>query len=309
MDSTSASSQTASPHSASDSRERSLVRIAAVRYLNTLPLIEGLEKVEAISIVPTVPSRIAEMVLNDEADIGLASIVDIARGRSERSPGGLTLLPVGCIGCDGPTLTVRLLSTVPVKDITELHADTDSHTSVILARLILKKVYGCEPAIRDFDVRERIELSLTSKRPVPSDLESSWPAALLMIGDKVVTDSPPAGRYPFELDLGEAWKQWTGLPFTYAAWACRAGEEGTGAVRVGAALLERQRLHNAMRGEWIATARAGRHRWPDGLAEKYLTELLRFDFDARQREGAERFVEEACGAGLLEGDGLRVASM
>ncbi|MFO0857673.1 MAG: MqnA/MqnD/SBP family protein [Phycisphaerales bacterium] len=283
------------------------VRIAAVRYLNTLPLIEGLEKVDSVRVVPTVPSRIADMVLCNEADIGLASIVDIASRKSAQSPDGLTLLPVGCIGCDGPTLTVRLLSTVPLDRITELHADTDSHTSVILARLILKKVYGCEPVIRDFDVRERIELNLANKRPIPADLESSWPAALLMIGDKVVTDSPPAGRYPFELDLGEAWKKWTGLAFTYAAWACRTGEESTDHIRVAAALLARQRLHNATRGTWLANVRGERHRWPEELASKYLLELLRFDFDERQRAGAERFVAEAHQAGLLGEGRLRIA--
>ncbi len=283
------------------------IRIAAVRYLNTLPLIEGLEKVDSVRIVPTVPSRIADMLLNDEADIGLASIVDIASKKSSLAPNGLTLLPVGCIGCDGPTLTVRLLSTVPVDQIKELHADTDSHTSVILARLILRNVYNCIPQIRDFDVRERIELSLANKRPIPADLESSWPAALLMIGDKVVTDSPPAGRYPHELDLGEAWKKWTGLAFTYAAWACRTGEETTKRICTAAMLLERQRLHNATRGEWLAKVRGERHRWPEELASKYLLNLLRFDFDERQRAGAERFIAEAHQAGLLPENRLLIA--
>lgn len=283
------------------------VRIAAVRYLNTLPLIEGLEKADSVRVVPTVPSRIADMVLSDEADIGLASIVDIASKRSSFAPNGLTLLPVGCIGCDGPTLTVRLVSTVPLEQIKELHADTDSHTSVILARLILRKVYGCDPVIRDFDVRERVELNLANKRPIPSDLESSWPAALLMIGDKVVTDSPPAGRYPFELDLGEAWKKWTGLAFTYAVWACRTGEETTDRIRIAAALLEHQRRHNQTRGVWLARVRGERHRWPEELASKYLLSLLRFDFDERQKAGAQRFIAEAHQAGLLAENRLQVA--
>src|ERR1044071_7774439 len=112
-------------------------RIACVRYLNTVPLIEGLEKLSGVELIPTVPSRIAGMVLAGEADVGLVSLIDAARSRGE-----LTLLPVGMIGCDGPTLTVRLFSSVPLNEVRRVHCDTDSHTSVVLCRVLLKKLYG-----------------------------------------------------------------------------------------------------------------------------------------------------------------------
>src|SRR5205085_5859227 len=99
---------------------------------NTVPLIEGLDKLPAVTLLPTVPSRIAGMVASGEADVGLCSLVDAVRSEVP-----LALVPAGMIGCDGPTLTVRLFSLVPLPDVRVLHADTDSHTSVALARLLL----------------------------------------------------------------------------------------------------------------------------------------------------------------------------
>src|SRR5690349_21750253 len=129
------------------------LRVACVRYLNTVPLIEGLEKLPEVALLPTVPSRIAGMVAGGEADIGLVSLVDAARAETP-----LALVPAGMIGCDGPTLTVRVFSAVPFERVTALHADTDSHTSVALARVLLARVYGASPEVVDFDARERMPL-------------------------------------------------------------------------------------------------------------------------------------------------------
>ena len=274
-------------------------RIACVRYLNTAVLIEGLAQLPEIALVPTVPSRIADMVRSGEADIGLVSLIDAA-GAAPSDP-DLTLLPVGMIGCDGPTLTVRIYASVPLDRITRLHADTDSHTSVALARLLLKARFGRDVEIVHFDAREQMPVWLTSGPPSSSDghEDGRWPEAMLLIGDKVVTDSPPAIRYPHQMDLGEAWKDLTGDPFVYAMWACRAGEEDSPAVRHGAAMLDRQLRHNLTRIDWIITRRAGEHRWPLDLARQYLGRLLRFTVTPRERAAAERFITLAHHHGII----------
>ncbi|MBI1189236.1 MAG: hypothetical protein GC200_00945 [Tepidisphaera sp.] len=250
-------------------------RVACVRYLNTAPLVEGLDQLEGLTLLPKVPADIAGAVLAGEADIGLASVVDARDPR-------LTVLPVGMIGCDGPTHTVRVFSAVPPEKITRLHADADSHTSVILARLILSKRFGTSPAV------------------VPHKAGADdEPEALLLIGDKVVTNPPSAARYPHQLDLGEQWRAWTGLPFVYAAWMCRTGEEESPAIALAASLLDRQRRHNATRLEWIVQKRAPGARWLVDLARHYLTQLLRYDLDERARAGLTRFFEEAATLSLL----------
>jgi chorismate dehydratase len=265
------------------------VRIAAVRYLNTIPLIEGLEKLGSVTLIPCAPSAIAGLVCSGEAEIGLASLIDAARSAEP-----LALLPVGMIGCDGPTLTVRLFSRVPLPQIAQIHADTDSHTSVILAQVLLHRLCGTRPRIVDFDARERIA---PGAAPTAS-LEEAWPPTLLLIGDKVVTDSPPAVRYPHQLDLGEAWKDLTGMPFMYATWMCRAADAESPRIAAAAAVLDRQRRHNQTRLDWIIAARAPEHRWPLDLAREYLGRRLRFEVGPREREAAERFLREAAALGL-----------
>lgn len=266
------------------------VRIAAVRYLNTAPLIEGLEKAAGLTLLPTVPSRIAAMVQCGEADIGLCSIVDAVGGvgavQGEKS---LALLPVGMIGCDGRTMTVRIFSKVPIERITTLHADAESHTSVILARLLLAKRHGVRPELREWNASGTNGCA-----------SKDWPEAILLIGDKVVTRHPPDKVYPHQLDLGEEWKAWTGLPFVYAMWMCRAEEAGSARIRTGAALLERQRLHNATRLDWIVETRAPEAGWPLETAREYVGRLLRYEVGAREREAVGRFLKEAAAERLLE---------
>ncbi|MFA6045200.1 MAG: menaquinone biosynthesis protein [Phycisphaerales bacterium] len=258
-------------------------RVACVRYLNTAPLIEGLEVLDTVKLLPKVPADIAGAVRSGDADIGLASVVDGA------TP-GLTLLGAGMIGCDGPTHTVRIFSSVPPEQITRLHADADSHTSVVLARVLLARRFGTTVSIV----------------PHKAGADDS-PEAVLLIGDKVVTNPPAAARYPHQLDLGDAWHAWTGLPFVYAAWMCRDGEETSPRITTGAAILDRQRRHNATRLEWIIQKRAAAARWPTDLARTYLTELLRYDFDGRARAGLDRFIAEAQALGVLSSGTLRYA--
>ncbi len=267
------------------------VRIVAVRYLNTVPLIEGLEKTRGIELSTAVPSKIADAVVGGEFDIGLASTFDAAGCGTP-----MVLLPAGMIGCQGPTLTVRLFSEAPIDRIQEVHIDTDSHSSAALCRVLLKRLHGITPRFVEFHARERV---------ASGGAEAQWPAAMLLIGDKVVTDSPPAVRYPHQLDLGEAWLGLTGLPFVYATWMCRADRWDDPAhrprLRTAANLLDRQLRHNLSRLDWIVNTRAADHRWPTDLARKYLEQFLRFRVGEPEKLGVARFLAEASGLNLCPG--------
>jgi len=258
-------------------------------------MIEGLEKDADIELVPVVPSKIAGLVTSGACELGLVSMIDAAR-----SDVPLAIVPVGMIGCDGPTLTVRLFSRVPIERVTTIHADTDSHTSVVLCRLLVARAAGSVPGVVAFDARERVTADGAAQ-----DGGEEWPESLLMIGDKVVIDSPPAVRYPHQLDLGEAWKAWTGLPFVYAAWMCRESEAEAAWLPRVAAALDRQLRHNLTRLEWIIANRAGAYRWPPDLARVYLSRLLRYQVDARAIAGASRFLDEAAAAGLVQSRTVR----
>lgn len=269
------------------------IRLGVVRYLNTTPLIEGLEKLAGLTLTAAVPAKLSGMLAAGDVDIALASVIDAARADQE-----VMLIPSGMIGCDGPTLTVRLFSAKPFERVTRLHADTDSHTSVVLARVVLARRYGVHPEVVDFDARERVEITGGAH---PS---SEWPETLLLIGDKVVADPPPECRYPHQLDLGEEWRALTGLPFVYAVWMCRAADLGDpekgAAIRGAAALLDRQVRHNLTRLDWLVQRRAAAHRWPQDLARRYLVDLLRYRVGPREREAVRVFLAAAAGLGAAD---------
>lgn len=268
------------------------VRLGCVSYLNTLPLIEGLGKLADARLTLTAPSRLIDLLVDDQVDLALVSLIDY-----QRSPVELAMLPVGMIGCDGPTMTVRLFSAKPIDQIQRIHVDVDSHTSATLVRVLGRAATGRVPEIEWFDVD-----AARAERDQATDAgrAADWPEALVLIGDKVVTDSPPAIRYPHQLDLGEAWKRDTGLPFVYATWMCRADRADDPTILASAATLDRQRRHNATRLDAIAAARAPVRGWPLADARTYLKRMLRFEVSPPARRAVDRFFDEALAAGLIQ---------
>lgn len=274
--------------------------MAAVGFFNASPLVEGLTDVTGLDVFLGPPSSIAPRLATGEADIGLASLADAAR-----APQPMTLLPVGMIGSDGATTTVKIFSRVAIERIERLHADTDSHTSVILARLLLRARFGRDPEV--VPLRVNSASTSTNSQPAPRLEDSSWASkggandahAILLIGDKVVTNPPSRDAFPHELDLGQAWHDWTGLPMVYATWMCRQAIEDEPRIALAVDLLDRQRRHNAMRLAWIARQRGGEAGWPADRALDYVTTRLKYDVDDRAMAGAQRFLAEAAAAGLL----------
>jgi chorismate dehydratase len=216
-----------------------------------------------------------------DVDIALCSVIDVLR-----SPVPVRMVPVGMLGCGGRTLTVRLYARRPWAEVRTVAADTDSHTSRALAELILRKRFGADPTMIDFD-------HASGARDPGTD-------AMLLIGDKVINDAPATDRWPQQLDLGEEWNAWTGLPFVFATWLVRvdSDEEASARIRTAARVLDHQRRHNKERIDGIIAREAAAHGWPVDLARHYLVDLLRFDFDESARAGLDRFLQECRAAGL-----------
>ena len=260
-------------------------RIGAVRFVNTMPLIDGLDRLAGCDVRFAVPSRLIDALLADEVDVALCSSVDY-----QRSPEPLVILPAGLLGCDGCTLTVRVYADRPVDRIERVYCDTDSHTSISLMRILLRERYGIDPECVPYEAREHA----AEGEPL------AWPDAMLLIGDKVVTDSPPAVRYPHQLDLGAEWRAWTGLPFVFATWVAKA-TTAPERLRAIDAILDRQRRANVERIGTIVHRAVRRHRWPLDLATAYLTRYIRYAFDPRYRRGLEHFFAKLDEHGLAPG--------
>ena len=268
------------------SRHESRTRVGVVSYLNTLPLIAGLESLESIDLEHAVPSRLIDRLLEGAVDLALISAADY-----QKSPEPLRIVPAGMLGCRGRTMTVRLYSRVPIPRIAAVHADTDSHTSVILLQLLLRERHGLAVEMIDFDARA-IDLR---------DPATDRPESLLLIGDKVIVAAPDHREYPFQLDLGEAWLESTGKPFVFATWMSRRNldENAERRVRTAAAVLDHQRRHNRSRLSNIVHRHAIARGRPKFDADLYLSGMLRYEFGAAEADGLRTFFSLAHRHGLL----------
>ncbi|MEM1108797.1 MAG: menaquinone biosynthesis protein [Planctomycetota bacterium] len=258
-------------------------RVGCVSYLNAKPLIHDLPT-QKIDLHLDVPSRLIGRLVADEVDLALCSIVD-----HFRHPDSTQIVPVGGIACEGPTLTVRLFSRVPIDRLTTIHADTDSHTSVLLLRVLMHDLYGLSPDLIHYDTRAM----LAGDQPIDP---SRPPEAMLLIGDKVVTDAPAATVYPYQLDLGGAWHDLTGKPFVFATWLAKT-ERDLGALPEA---LNQQLTKNLGRIDEIVDTYAGPHGWPSDLAGEYLGSILRYTLGPRELGAIEHFRERLKALGLIE---------
>lgn len=250
-----------------------------MKFLNARPLIDGLIDHYELTVRFDVPSGLLDDLESGAVDLALCPVIDYQRSRHP-----LTIVPVGGICCHGPTLTVRLFSRVPMERVTDVFADTDSHTSVALARVILAEQYDNHPRVMNFEPEQ---LGRTDRR---------LPDTLLLIGDKVVTQTPPSDDYPYQLDLGEAWHEMTGLPFVFATWMARPGVD----IDAAADLLMTQRQKNLRRISEIVDIHAGPLGWPHSLASQYLGDMLHYDIGTDEMTAMQRFWAAAGALGLID---------
>jgi chorismate dehydratase len=241
------------------------LRVASVSYLNSKPLIYGLESAPGIDLSLEVPARLIDGLISGQADVALLPTIDYQRHD------GLVVVPAGGIGCDGPTLTVRIFSKRPIAETKVLACDPDSHTSIALARIIFAEHYGIHPEFTDRPEQE----------------------TRLLIGDKVVCEEPPG--FPHQLDLGAAWKELTGMPFVFAVWVARAG------IPLGnlPQQLEQAKRDGLAHVDELVTRYATPRGWPADLARQYMTSYLKYDVAAPQLHAIEHFHTLADRHGLI----------
>lgn len=174
------------------------IRVGAVSYLNTKPLVYGFEQglmKDEIELINDYPSRIAAMLLNDEIDVGLVPVAIIPEMEQ------FHIISDYCIGAEGEVSSVCLFSETPLENVTQVLLDYQSRTSVALTKILLREYWKISPELIDAgeDFREQIKHT----------------TAGLVIGDRALQQRTIS---PYIYDLGTAWKAHTGLPFVFAAW-------------------------------------------------------------------------------------------
>jgi chorismate dehydratase len=174
------------------------IRVGAVSYLNTKPLLYGIlhsSVIDQIELKIDYPAKIGEMLLSDEIDLGLVPISIIPQMPE------YYVNTRYCIGSDGAVASVCLFSDVPMEKIDRILLDYQSKTSGELTRILLRDYWKIQPEL------------VNTKEDFRSEIKGT--TAGLLIGDRALEQR----RFsPFIYDLGEGWKNFTGLPFVFAAW-------------------------------------------------------------------------------------------
>jgi chorismate dehydratase len=246
------------------------LRVCAVSYLNTVPLVWGMlhgAQKGLFDLLFRVPAVCADLVAAGQADIGIIPSFELLSQE-------LAIVPGVGIASRGAVRSILLISKRPARQIRTLAADASSRTSVALARIILARRFGVEPVV----IKRRPDL--------PSMLGEADSA--LIIGDPALRIDPAA--LPFHVyDLGREWMETTGLPMVFAVWAgpreCMTPEVVAAfqdSCAFGLRSLER------IAGEEAAT----RDFAPD-LVGRYLTSHIAYELGAKERQGMQLFLRYA----------------
>jgi len=225
-----------------------------------------------------VPSLLPSMLDSGEADAVLASSIE-----SLISPNRKVANGVG-IASEGPVESVRLFSRVPFGQIRRLALDQSSLTSNALAQILLADRFGAK-------------LVAEPRPPELNRMLEEFDAGVLIGDIGMKTD----GTGLHVLDLGQAWTEWTGLPFVWALWI---GNERLTPELSGFLNLAR-RLAGLGAGSGLASlgqaklikAIANDSGWEPDEVERYLTRVIGFDLTDRHWAGLREFRQKLANHG------------
>jgi chorismate dehydratase len=244
------------------------LRVSAVSYLNTWPLVWGFQHGPQQGLFDfrfDLPAICASAVGSGEAEIGLVPCAELDRLK-------LDFFSELGIACDGPVRSILLVAKCPFEEIRTLAADSSSRTSVALTRIVLDRLYGCRPVIH-------------AREPRLKNMLSDCDAALI-IGDPALHLEPL--NLPYRtMDLGEEWTRWTGLPMVFAVWA---GKKKFLTEQVGRIFLDSYRWGRTHLNDIVQEAVRGRG-FPEALAREYLTRHIVFELSGKHLEGLALYRE------------------
>ena len=239
------------------------IKVGAVSYLNTKPLLYGILRSKVMNnIILTMdyPSKVAQQLIDGSIDMGLVPVAIIPKLKEYYIIGDYG------IGTEGEVASVCLFSDVPLEQVEKVLLDYQSRTSVALTKVLLKKHWKQSPVLEDAKEDFRASIKGTT--------------AGVVIGDRAF-EQRLQSKYMY--DLGLAWKDYTGLPFVFAAWIANKPlpaefvDSFNEANAIGFSHLD----------EIIKDLDS-----PFYDLKKYYTENIRYILDNEKRKGLQRFLQE-----------------
>lgn len=248
------------------------LRIGVVPYLNAKPLIYGLNQMsDAIELIFEVPSLLPDMLNHGHIDVSLIPSIEYFRN------GRYAIIPGISISSLGAVESVKVFSKVPIQDIRTAALDKSSLTSCALTRIIFHERYHLCPQYTQWNG--------------PYDISRIDTDAVLLIGDNAMRVN--VNGY-FTLDLGQAWLEYTGLPFVYAIWVVKKGAHVSGINN----LLRDAKAAGIQSVKTLAITESQRTQFTQEQCLRYLTHSIRYDLGDEEIKGFLAFYQHAVSLGL-----------
>ena len=262
--------------------------LGRIAFINVLPVYYALEHgivQHPYRLVYGNPAELNDQMKNGDLAISSCSCMEYARRWRN-----YYLAPDLCIASHGPVMSVLLLSRGPLKEAEgrEIVISGQSHTSVVLTKLLLKERYHLQNiSFRTGHVRELLDAG-----------EKPW--AVLTIGDEAL-NLRGHPLYPVCTDLASAWKAWTGLPFVFAVWIISRSVSEQGLFDPDPALCIRQSRAWGL-SHLSQCLPDVQQKTPLSHAELifYYSQALCFSLGKQEQEGLSLFYEKSAQAGLLD---------
>ena len=268
--------------------------MSVVEYLNTAPLVWGLDKDAAaagLELKKSVPSQCADDLRAGNVDMGIIPVIEY-----QRIP-GLKILPGVSVAADNKVESVLLISRGPIRKAKRVALDASSRTSVALTKILFAHHWRFEPEF--IKAAPGLRAMLSDARAALLIGDPALQFALRGKGGELDTWAHAENLHVY--DLAEEWRRLTRLPFVFAVWTVRPDTlTEPGQAEALTALFQLARTKGMQHIEEIAQEAALRLNLPVGQLKRYLRQSIRYDLDERHRTGLELFFKYSHELGLID---------
>jgi chorismate dehydratase len=280
------------------------LRISIVEFLNTAPLVWGFTDgplTGKYDLSFAVPSQCAEDLRAGRADVGIIPSIEYQRMEN------VVALPGMAIAAKNEVRSLLVISKVPIEQARSLALDTNSRSTVALARILSRRRWNITPEFIDMPPDADEMLARADAAVVIGD-----PALRLRLKVDALAAKVP-GTEPccccdgedeqpvkgiemlFVYDVAQQWREMTGLPAVLAIWVARRGVVTPEML----ADFQASRDYGLAHVEDIAEGAALKLELPPRELERYLTENIDYSLDEENLAGLRLYYKECAAAGLI----------
>jgi chorismate dehydratase len=281
------------------------LRISIVEFLNTAPLVWGFTDgplAGKYDLSFAVPSQCAEDLRAGRADVGIIPSIEYQRMEN------VVALPGMAIAAKNEVRSLLVISKVPIEMAQSIALDTNSRSTVALARILCRRHWNVSPEFMDMapvadEMLARADAAVVIGDPalrlrlMVDALQAKVPGAESCCCCEGDDDEHPVKGIEtlFVYDVAQQWREMTGLPSVLAIWVARRGAVTPEIL----ADFQASRVYGLAHISDIAEGAALKLELPPRELERYLTENINYSLDDENLAGLRLYYEECALARLI----------